>query len=243
MTPVFLLPGKALTEPLFLLILTIFISLIVALRKSTQKKALLFALGADVLLALLSTGIGASLLQCSLDVREPALAAPDVIVVAASGSSSGVLSGSSEERLALGVRCWRNHPTAQLAFLGTDTSARGETAHTAALMYSTAIRMGVPSPMLMIDAVSSNTREHPFGVMKLGFAPSTRIAVATSSWHMRRTLHEFRRHFKAVGPCMLSAQRHEPFTLDDLAPNSRELWRATLMIHEWFGIAWYALRA
>ncbi|MEO8036398.1 MAG: YdcF family protein, partial [Acidobacteriota bacterium] len=64
-----------------------------------------------------------------------------------------------------------------------------------------------------------------------------------SSWHMRRTLQEFRRHYVDVSPCVAGTETSETLTLDDLVPNSRELSRATLMLHEWLGIAWYALWA
>jgi uncharacterized SAM-binding protein YcdF (DUF218 family) len=242
MMPVILFAGKAFTDPLFLATLVILLSLLAALRRTPRKRALLTALAADVALALFSTGLVGAALEHSLLVSDAPLPQPDVIVVAASGSHGGVLSSTSAERLALGVACWRQHPQARLVMVGLDTSLDGALPRTVNLMRADGIRMGVPPSAISLDPSSRNTREHPLALKSLGFKRSTRVAIATSSWHLRRTLQEFRRHFAIVGPCH-AVPENEELTIDDLVPNTGELYRATVMLHEWLGIAWYALRA
>lgn len=243
MTPVILFPGKAFTDPLFVATLLMFASLLAALRRSPRQRALVIALVTDVGLALFSTGLVVSALAHSLRVNDAPLAHPDVIVIAAGSSQGSVLSSASEERLSLGVSCWRQHPQTRLVIVGLDPSLPDATPRTENLMQAGAIRMGVPASAISLDPISRNTREHPLGLRRLGFPPHTRVAVATSRWHMRRTLQEFRRHFAVVGPCPGGTETAERLTLDDLVPNSGQLSVATMLIHEWLGIAWYALRA
>lgn len=236
--------GKALTDPLFVLLVVAIVSLLFTLRHRAARRPAAFALLALMFLAALSTAVVANALMHSLEVDAPAgQAAPEVIFIAAGGSSSEALSISSESRVREGLAWWREHPGARLVMAGADLVPGGTTQRTVLLMREAAIRAGVPPSKIELEVRSTNTREHPIGLLKLpGITRNTRVGVVTSSWHMRRTLREFRRHF--ANPISHPTRRvaPDPFVINDVLPSSRELWVSTVMIHEWIGLAWYALR-
>ncbi|HEX8151704.1 MAG TPA: YdcF family protein [Thermoanaerobaculia bacterium] len=236
--------GKAFTDPLFVLLVAAIVSLLFTMRHRAARRPAALALIALLILAALSTAVVASALVRSLEVDAPAgQAAPEVIVIAAGGSSPDVLSLSSESRLREGVAWWREHPRARLVMAGADLIPGGTSPRTVRLMREAAIRAGVPPSRIELEVRSTNTREHPTGLLRLpGITRNTRVGVVTSSWHMRRTLREFRRHF--ANPIAHPTRRApaEPFVVNDVLPSSRELWLSTVMLHEWIGLAWYALR-
>ena len=66
--------------------------------------------------------------------------------------------------------------------------------------------------------------------------------VVTSDWHMRRAVTAFRRHFKTVIPYPSLSDYSLPVIPGSFLPSSSSLDASTEELHEWIGIAWYALR-
>lgn len=197
------------------------------------------------MLWILSTRVVAMALVRSLIVRETSTVSPAVIVVAGAGSNPEGLSSTTEARVDAGVRWWRRHPRALLVMAGADTLPGGLSPDTALLMRSEAIRRGVPARSVVVDTQSRDTREHAIELAKrAGITRDTPVGVVTSEWHMRRALAAFRRHFRTViaGPEDDDHAYEEPIIAGSFLPDARSLVASTAMLHEWIGIAWYALR-
>jgi uncharacterized SAM-binding protein YcdF (DUF218 family) len=108
-------------------------------------------------------------------------------------------------------------------------------------MRETALQHGVPATAITIEAQSFNTREHAQRIAALpGITRTTRIGLVTSAWHMRRAQGAFARHFTTVIP-FLPPRRPRTLVINDFLPSSAALRATTTMLHEWVGIAWYAL--
>jgi uncharacterized SAM-binding protein YcdF (DUF218 family) len=239
--------GKSLTEPLLIVLIIAVPALLVSMRHRPARRSSAVALATLLMLAIFSTRCTSELLERSLligDVTDGS--EPRVIVVAAGGLLDSVpvaLSGSSESRVAAGVEWWRQHPKAILVMAGADARPEGLFTATIELMRENAIRAGVPPSSILLEARSTNTREHALGLLRLpGVTPDTPIGVVTSDWHMRRTLREFRRHFKHVSSHAAETSSRPPIHISDWIPSSQSLRVSTRLLHEWLGIAWYALR-
>jgi uncharacterized SAM-binding protein YcdF (DUF218 family) len=236
-------PGKAFTEPLFLILVVSLLSLVLGLRRARPRKAVAVAIAMLLVLWTLSTRVVAFGLMRSLLVHETSNVSPRVIVVAGAGSSSEGLSSSSEYRATAGIRWWRRHPAALLVMAGADTLPDGTSPDTAMLMRDEAIRRGVPPRSVAIDVRSRDTREHAIELARrAGITRDTPVGVVTSDWHMRRALAAFRRHFKTVIAYPAEAGYDEHVIVGSFLPEARSLVVSTAMLHEWIGIAWYALR-
>lgn len=239
--------GKALTEPLLVLLVIAVIAVVFSMRHRAARRSSGIALAALLLMALLSLQVTGALLARSLLVRDAAGGKPpDVIVVAAGGLREGVptlLSMSSESRVTAGVAWWRQHPRARLVMAGADTHPGYLTTTTLELMRASAIRAGVPPSAIVLETRSKNTREHPIGLLQLpGVTRETHVGVVTSDWHMRRTAAEFRRHFRRVSTRAAESGGPPQLVINDFLPSSQGLRTSTRLLHEWLGIAWYALR-
>jgi uncharacterized SAM-binding protein YcdF (DUF218 family) len=236
-------PGKALTEPLFLILVISLVSLLLGLRRARPRKAVAVAIVALAALWALSTRVAAVVLIRSLLVHERSTVSPSVIVVAGAGSSPEGLSSTSEYRVTAGVRWWRRHPAALLVMAGADTLPDGISSDTAMLMRNEAIRRGVPPRSVTIDVRSRDTREHAIELAKrAGVTRATPVGVVTSEWHMRRALAAFRRHFQTVIAYPDEADYSERIIPGSFLPEAKSLTVSTSMLHEWIGIAWYAFR-
>ncbi|HEX6159574.1 MAG TPA: YdcF family protein [Thermoanaerobaculia bacterium] len=254
MGPVLLSPGKTLTDPLLLLIVPALIFLVAAYRRVRGDRTLRRLIGATLaallLLSFLSTAIAERFLEWTLSVNVVrSRAVPEVIVVASGGSLPGpaaefdVLSESSAARIVDGVSWWHEHPSARLILTGSDRTAAGPSIRTLELMRDAAIRRGVPAGKITVESRSYNTREHAVHIAQLpGITRTTRIGLVTSPWHMRRARTEFDRYFVHVIP-RVTTLRRGGLILNDVIPSSIALRTTTRLLHEWLGIAWYALRS
>jgi uncharacterized SAM-binding protein YcdF (DUF218 family) len=247
--------GKALTDPLFVLLTISIVALVIAIRRERRERGrasrpLWVALVALLVMAAFSTIVVAVMLERSLLIKRDATnLAPDVIVIASGGSVLGVtseldvLSPSSESRVIAAHRWWREHPGARVVISGSDQRTVGPSIRTIELMRAKAIALGIPASAITLETRSLNTREHALRVSELaGIQPAMRIGVVTSAWHMRRAMHVFRRRFKTVIPYPSDQPPLPRFGPEDLVPSSGALRYSTLMLHEWIGLAWYALR-
>lgn len=246
-------PGKTLSDPLLIILALAMLFLVVAYRRARADRVLRRLLGATMamllVLAFLSMNVAERVLAWSLGTTATNGAiAPEVIVVASGGSVPGpapefdVLSESSASRIVSGVNWWREHPSARLILTGADQTANGPSIRTLELMRDAAIRMGVPAEKIAIESRSFNTREHAREIARMpGITGTMRIGLVTSPWHMRRARAEFARHFANVVPHAAKMQ-HDRLILNDVIPSSIALRTSTRLLHEWLGIAWYALR-
>lgn len=239
--PVLLSPGKAFTDPLAIALVLLAALLVKEWLRPPRRAAILAALLVAIALALVSTNAFRQLTARSLSTNEPPVKDPQVIVIATGGSRDAALSNASQQRMVNGFHCWREHPGSRLVIAGSDTLAGGLSDGTILLTREELLLRGVPSSSILLDHFSRTTREHPLGLLRLGFSPSTRVGVATSEVHMKRTLREFRRHFPASAPCRQIGLEHRQTSFNDFIPNSTALADSTALLHEWLGIAWYAL--
>ena len=126
---------------------------------------------------------------------------------------------------------------------GADTVPGGTSTRSIEIMRTRAITLGIPASIIALETRSTNTREHPIGVRELpGITRATRIGLVTSSWHMRRTRREFEKHFDRVIPRADDPPAILPLLVNDFIPSTTALRDSTRMLHEWIGLAWYALR-
>lgn len=251
---VLLSPGKTLTDPLLVGIVLAMIFLAAAFHRARGDRVLRRLIGAAVavllFLSFLSMNVAERFLDWTLSIDvERSNAAPEVIVVASGGSLPGprpefdVLSESSAGRLIDGVTWWRQHPSARLIITGADRTPFGASIRTVELMRDAALRLGVPAEKITIETQSFNTREHAERIARMpGISRTTRIGLVTSPWHMRRARTEFDRYFVNVIPRVIRAERGG-LILNDIIPSSIALRTTTRLLHEWLGIAWYALRS
>ncbi|HVT43240.1 MAG TPA: YdcF family protein [Thermoanaerobaculia bacterium] len=250
--------GKILTDPLLLaLTLTLLFSAI-ALRRSgpdrRNRQALLAILGLTCSLWLFSTPIAAELLERAATVSTAGIdTEPDLIVVPGGGFAfplEGIddpLSYDSTRRVLTAAELWKRYPSARLVMSGRSGGVRAAE-HRPDEMASQMARLaegaGVPADRILLEITSTNTREHPAGLLRMpGIDRMTSIVVVTNGWHMRRALGEFHRHFRearghAVPPPPAKRRRWS-----DFVPGASALQHASKMWSEWLGTVWYEILA
>lgn len=198
-----------------------------------------------LLTALASTPLVGIVLELSLRVDRTGISGstPEFIIVLSGGyivgNSSGrdILTTYSAERVSHGVNEWRSNRAARLVFSGWSGNGRDTQ-----LMARAAAGYGVPDSVLMLEAHSRNTREHPVEVLLLaGVNPTKHVAVVTSGWHMRRARREFCRYFERIDLYPVPPRKRGG-ALELLVPQAGTLGGNTLLLREWVGIIWYAVR-
>lgn len=241
--------GKTFTQPLFVLLVAAIFLTVLSIRRSRGPRSPLLALLAVLgVLWLLSTSLVAEAMTSAIALHSHPAEPPDVIEVLGGGSLYSddpmleALSYDSSLRVSAAVSVWRQHPGTPVIVAGGDTRPEGNPTRTAELMRDRAVQLGVPPALITLETRSHDTREHPIYLRELsGITRATRVGVVTSSWHMRRALREFRRHFDVVLPYSLEYPSH-PLNLNSLIPDAQALRQSTTIVHECIGIAWYALR-
>ncbi|HKO56471.1 MAG TPA: ElyC/SanA/YdcF family protein [Thermoanaerobaculia bacterium] len=235
-----LFPGKALTQPLFVLLLVAIVCLILARRG--KRGALRAMMAVIVLMWLCSMELTATMLIRALAVP-PDAGEPQVIAILSAGSYRRVdlLNPATTSRVVQGVRWWREHPRARVIMTGADVTPTGTSTRTLELMRALAVQLGVPPANVSIDTWSTRTIEHPEGLLRLGIPPKTAVGIVTNDWHMRRARMVFRRRFERV---IVHPARTEldPFVINDVLPSGDGASDTVIMLHECIGIAWYALK-
>jgi uncharacterized SAM-binding protein YcdF (DUF218 family) len=235
-----LFPGKALTEPLFALLLLAIVSLLLARRGKRGAYRLLAAV--LILMWLCSMELTATLLARAIAVT-PDAGEPRVIAILSSGSFHGfdLPNPSTTSRVVEGVRWWREHPKARVVMTGADVTPTGTTIRTLELMRDLAVQLGVPPSNISMDTWSTRTLEHPDGLLRLGISKDTPLGIVTNDWHMRRARMVFRRRFTHVIAHPAEAEEGT-FLIIDLLPSGDGARDTSVLLHECIGIAWYALR-
>ena len=243
---------KLLVSPLAWYLLAVLIGLLV-LRRATDGRHRRIANGLmlfTLLIAFASTPLVGILLDHSLQVHRTSVSgsSPQFIFVLSGGYSVGnssrgdVLNTYTAERVRHGVNEWQSNKGAQLVLSGSSGSASHGGGRDTELMARAAAGYGVPDSVLVLEARSRNTREHPVEALRIpGVTPTTHVAVVTSSWHMRRARREFCRHFERIDSYPVPPAARI-ISLVSLAPRAETLGRNTTLLREWFGILWYTIR-
>lgn len=210
-----------------------------ARRMSAVSMALLMALAAAAM------PLTADLLASSLQVDDAALVKrPVAVVVLGGGYDPGTtasldgLNSISMRRVREGVACWRRTPDAILVLAGAGRVSGRSDGRLADLMAAQAMALGVPGLRELRDTISRNTRQHALGLMRLGvLSAGAPVAIATSAWHLRRALLEFRRVFPNAGACAESrVPERNGVGFFRFVPSADALDRTTTMLREWVGL-------
>lgn len=104
-------------------------------------------------------------------------------------------------------------------------------------MAEIAKRLSVPPERLIIERESHNTHEHPARLSQFPQLHDRKIALVTSSSHMRRASMNFRRYFDQITPvptgCLQGSSRPP---LELLLPQTRLLYSSAAALHEFAGL-------
>lgn len=235
-----LFPGKAFTEPLFVLLALAFFLFALARRK---RRAYPFALASLLLIWICSAEATAKWMARMIAIpADPG--EPEVIAILSGGSYRGfdLLNPPTTSRVVAGARWAQEHPNARVVMSGIDVTATGTSTRTLELMRDLAVQLGVDARRISLETRSTRTLEHPYGLLRLpGITPQTRIGVVTNDWHMRRARLAFRKRFATV-ICHPAAPEPGELLVNDLLPTGDGARDTTIMIHECIGLAWYALK-
>ena len=243
---------KLFISPFVWYLLAVLTGLLV-LRRSTDCSRTRIANGL-VLLTLLTTLASTSpvgiLLERSLRVDRATVAGstPEFIFVLSGGYSRGstpsedVLGTEGAARVRHAVNEWRSNRGSRLVFSGTTPETSRGRDRDGELMARAAASYGVPDSVLILEPRSKNTREHPIEALRIpGVMPTTHVAVVTSDYHMRRARREFCRYFEVIDSYPVPPSGGVT-SLRDLVPQAERLSVNTVLLREWFGIVWYAIR-
>lgn len=205
------------------------------------------------LVTALSLGVVARALLAPLEARHPPLPPAalarlpvDAIVVLGAGRyrsppefGDDDVSGSGLERLRYAALVARAAGKPLLVAGGApDGGGRSEgEAMRAALERDFGVRVR------WVESASADTAEnarHSAGLLlPVGVR---RIALVTHAWHMPRATAAFAAAGFAVTPAPTAFAAARPATPLDFVPRAPAMQQAATALHEWFGLAWYALR-
>lgn len=196
----------------------------------------------------LSTEVVASLLITPLEERIPRasdaeLAGVAAVVVLGGGASTrdgGTLTAESVARLVTALPVARSLSVPIVVsggrpFAGADTASEGEVAA------ATIERLGGHAPGVIVEGESRSTGENALFTRDL--LASTRVAVATSAWHMPRAILAFER--AGLDPVAIPGpwrSDRRPFHPVMLLPTSGSLETSSLALRERLGALWYRVR-
>lgn len=149
--------------------------------------------------------------------------------------------GDAAERMTVPVGWMRQHPHGALVFSGGEGRLLATGVTESELARAFYQQQGLDMARVRLEDGSRNTRENARQVARmLGAGCQAPWLLVTSAWHMPRAVAEF----EAVGcsvtpyPVDFRTGRATPWTEYSLA---RSLWRWQIALHEWLGLAVYAL--
>ncbi len=201
---------------------------------------------------LVSTSFGSAFLHRTLlTPAEPDPEfAPEYILVAAMGyvttgdPESDVLNDGTSSRVATAARWHAKFPKAKVVMQGASGKGDPLQDHQGQLMKQFAMSLGVPEKRILIEPMSTNTREHVTQILEFDdIDPDTPIGVVSSDWHLRRVRSVFRKQFKNI-EFMGAPVRIPPVEgVAKWIPRERELLASSLYLREWVAVVWYAVDA
>ncbi len=154
-------------------------------------------------------------------------------------SATSQLSTSALARIVEAVRLLRILPDARLIVSGP--GEKGHPTH-AAVLAKAAESLGIDPARITLVDTAMDTQDESVAITRL--AAGSRIALVTSSSHMPRAAHLFRRAGAHFVPCPtdFSARHDIHLQLGSFGWDSESLARSTLAFHEWIGLLWLRLR-
>lgn len=175
-------------------------------------------------------------------------APPETVVVLAGGVDRlprgadvyGVLSATSRRRIERGIEYWRAQPGRTLVLAGGPTAPGW--VPMSALMASYARALGVPEGVLREEGASLTTWENAGYVAALQPPLPERIALATSSMHMRRAVLAFESAGFEVCPLPADRRGIRVSLPGGLVPSAKELEKTDAALHEIVGTLHYRWR-
>lgn len=180
---------------------------------------------------------------------------PEWIVVLAGGIIRGntpnenILSGESGLRVAYAVTLAEHYPKAGLIFAGglpgdAPADAINTRCSVVYLMREFAVGRGIDPDRCRLEFASTNTREHPQGILALdGVTQDSRLLVVSSDWHLPRVRMVFDPVFDDIRYDG-SSMRLRPGPLwHRLIPSEEALAASALYFREWVGRGWYWVRS
>jgi uncharacterized SAM-binding protein YcdF (DUF218 family) len=246
-------------EPVALLSWGMIALALVALRSSAMQRWLVAIYGGIYLL--FATPVGANVMVWPLETAAARAAAdchpeasPALFVILAGGSAEGALNSGdlqflrepSYRRLLYALQLVRTLPDFHLLLSG----GFGDRVKEADMLASLAAETGIPPERISLDRVSKNTADSAREAARLaGMHHWGQLFLVTSSLHMPRALAEFRA--AGLEPCArpTDSQYVQANWPGYLIPQLSALTKATLALHEYFGLAafelnkWLALSA
>lgn len=206
-----------------------------------------------VLIFLLSLQVVARQLLKPLEQRYPPLElatldrfAVDAVVVLGGGrvseapqfSGAGDVTPQTLERLRYAAFLAKTLKKPLLVSGGNPEGGRGSEAEAMRLVLQRDFDVAVR----WVEAASGNTFENARNAARiLGTAGDRRIVLVTHAWHMPRAVQAFERAGMRVVPAPAAYLSNDPLLPLDFLPRAGSLGKASLALHEWLGLAWYAL--
>lgn len=206
-----------------------------------------------LLLVTLSLGIVARALLVPLETRHPPLAPAaaanlpvDAIVVLGAGRYRAApefgdddVIGPALDRLRYGALLARQSGKPLLVTGGSPDG--GSVSEGEAMRRSLERDFGVA--VRWVEGASDNTQENARRSAEILLPQGAgRIALVTHAWHMPRAVNAFSASGFAVVPAPTGYSAIGPGSPLDFLPRAGALHASSRALHEWIGLAWYALR-
>lgn len=206
-----------------------------------------------LLVTALSLGVVARALTAPLEARYPALSIAnlkqldaDAVVVLGAGRyrggpefASDDVIGPALDRLRYGALLARQAGKPLLVTGGAPDGGTGSEGE--AMRQSLQRDFGVD--VRWVESLSANTAENASRSAEILLpAGVKRIALVTHAWHMPRAVAAFQAAALDVLPAPTGYSSVGPLTPLDFVPRASAMQGAARALHEWIGIAWYALR-
>jgi uncharacterized SAM-binding protein YcdF (DUF218 family) len=235
--------------PLSIVSLLLVIGLV--LINGNKRLGQVLTLFAVLLLYILSLGHTADFILRPLEGRYPPLKNEmidvDAVVVPGGGSvdlewinAGPVPNAETLSRLVTGV-VLAKRLRVPLVLCGGNGEPFATKVNDADAMAPSAYAMGMPKEQVIVENVSRNTLENSYAVRKL--VKGDRIVLATSAYYMRRAYAMFsRRGFTVIpAPTFFLAQTRT-VSFNSFIPKAVDLYRSSLGLAEWAGMAWWYIR-
>ncbi len=217
-----------------------------------KRLGLFLRMGSMAMLFFLSTGVGTRLLVTPLEgmTQVPLLkdtGAQAIVVLAAGRYAAAPEYGGDDvpDYIALGRLRYaaRLHRETGLPVLvsGGNTSPNGRFM-AKALSMAKVLREEFNVPVKWVEGKSDNTAQNAaFSAKMLLPEDVTRIFLVTDAMHMQRSVMAFRHNgFDVIAAPTVFLGR-KPMSLKNMLPGADHLQLTEYAIHEWIGLAWYAL--
>lgn len=206
-----------------------------------------------LVLCALSLGVVARALLVPLEARHPPLSSPpaadlpvDAIVVLGAGRyrtppefPADDVAGPALDRLRYAALLARN--TGRPLLLAGGAPDGGGRSEAEAMRDALQRDFGVTARWL--ETASANTFENARNSAALLLPQDMRrIALVTHAWHMPRSVAAFEHAGFAVLPAPTAYASARPVLPADFLPRAAAMQQSSTALHEWIGLAWYALR-